>query len=400
MAAIITCAETRQSLAATRSLGRVQVPVAVASNKRPALAMWSRYATSTFLTADPKDSQVFVENLVDELRGRYAICAFTSRDNAWWALSKYRDLLPDTAKKILPPHFSVVRSLDHEALYDFAQSLGIACVRLVPVSKDDNDELHLKKLHYPVRIRSSIALAEKDEAFINNPRLVASSKSQLLKLIDKHSWLKNGFLVSDYQAQRSLSYFGVAEKGQVLVEGFQERLNEFAPLNEVSTLTQTISPIPNIRHSAQKLLSALQWQGPFKVDFIKDLRGSFRLVSLVGRLWGSLELAIKSGVNIPLITYRLAEGTLSGDLLKNARPNIRLRWLLGDVMAKISHPSKAILDVKEMAQNFGFKSLAGLIRPKSITNYFDVLDLDDPMPFLYELQNKTWKRAMGDAPED
>lgn len=396
MTAIITCAESRQSLSAVRALGRAQIAVAVGAKKRPALAMWSRFATSTFLTEDPKNSpEGFVEHLADELRGRYATCVLSSRDDAWWAISRFREALPIVARRILPPHYSVVRSLDHEALYHFAESLGISCPKLVPVSAESIEAGIFPDFLYPVRIRPSIALGETDVP--TNARMVASSLDELIKLIALHPWLKNGFLVSDYTAVRALSYFGVAEKGQVLVEGFQERLNEYAPHNEVSTLTQTINSVPSIRKSAQVLLAALQWQGPFKVDFIKDVRGGYRLVSLVGRLWGSLELAIKSGVNIPLICYRLAEGTLTKDLLTNAKPHVRLRWIVGDVMAKINQPSQLLFKAKNLMQNFGPKSVHKWWNQERITNYYDVLDVDDPMPFLYELQHRTWRRAMSDS---
>lgn len=392
MTAIITSAETRQSLCAVRALGRAKVPVAVCAKKRPALAMWSRFASSTFLTEDEKDPKSFVEDLVDELRARYASVILTSRDSTWWALSHFRDLLPQSAQRILPPHYSVVRSLNHEALYHFAESLGIACVKLLPIGPDAIEAKNFP-FSYPVRIRPRIALNEGDDLAPHNPRLVASSLPALLSLIDSHAWLKNGFLVSDYEAVRAISYFGVAEKGQVLVEGFQERLNEAAPLNEVSTLTETIEPIVAIKRSAVKLLSALQWQGPFKVDFIKDSGKSYRLVSLIGRLWGSLELSVKAGVNIPLITYQQSLGEISESLLQNARPRVRLRWLLGDVMSKVAHPRHMLMQAKESVQNFSPKSLFNW--NKRVTEYYDVLDLDDPMPFLFEIQNKTWKRAMG-----
>src|SRR5580704_8851065 len=83
MTLIITCGETRQSLSAVRAIGRAQIPVAAGAAKRPALAMWSRYATSTFLTEDPSiNARKFAEQLAQELRARYAICALVGTDDA------------------------------------------------------------------------------------------------------------------------------------------------------------------------------------------------------------------------------------------------------------------------------------------------------------------------------
>lgn len=405
MTAIITCGETRQSLSAVRALGRAHVPVAVSAKKRPALAMWSRYATSTFLSEDEDIyPNKFAEQMAEELRARYATCALVSTDNALWALSRYRDLLPINARKILPPHYSVVRSLDHDALHDFAESLNIPCAEFVrvPEHKTPEEILELiRPLQFPVLLRPIIPWLEREDGSRRmESRVVVKNKEHLLTLLKARGVLKNGFLASAYTTVRALSYFGVAEKGKILVEGFQERLNEREPYNEVATLAITIAPVVSIRNHSQNLLNALQWQGPFKVEFIKDKKGNYRLISLIGRLWGSLQLAVKADVNIPLICYRLAQGTLTKDILKNAQPNVKMRWLIGDAEAKIKNPKTIFWGLKDFVQDLRPKTfLKRHFGKDKITSYYDVLDVDDPMPFIFELQNKTWKKAFG-ASED
>jgi hypothetical protein len=401
MTAIITCGETRQSLAAARALGRVQIPIAVGANIRPNLAMWSKYASSTFLTEDPStQAELFAEQIAEELRARYATCALVSTDHAFWALSRFRDLLPIAARSILPPHYSVVRSLDHEALHYFAQSLGILCAPLVRVPENlSEDEVSraVEKLSFPMLIRPIIPWAQHEDYIHHiDDREVVYSKEHLLSIFRIKPGFRNGFLASAYSGVKAIAYFGVASRGNVLVEGFQERLSELVPYSEISTLAMTINPIPSIRSSAKNLLSALQWQGPFKVEFIKDQNGNFCLISLIGRLWGSLQLAIKANMNIPLICYRLAEGTITKDILHNAKQKIRVRWLMGDISAKISHPLLVAKNFKKHAHSFAIKHFYNSHFGKNkIHTFYDVLDLDDPMPFLFELQHKTWKKAFG-----
>lgn len=400
MTAIITCGETRQSLAAARALGRAHIPVAVGAVKRPTLAMWSRFATSTFLTEDPTvNAQAFASQLAEELQARYAICALVGSDDALWALSRFRDLLPVASRRILPPHYSVVRSLDHEALHYFAESLGIACAPLIRVP--DNSSIGevlalIKGLSFPLLIRPIVPWLERcDGTRRMNRRVVVHSQEHLFELLKGPASASNGFLVSAYKTARALSYFGVADRGQVLVEGFQERLNEVEPYSEIATLAATIHPVPSIRKSSQDLMAALQWQGPFKLEYIKDQRGNYRLISLLGRLWGSLQLAIRANVNIPLICYRMAQGTITKNILLNAKPNIRLRWLVGDVAAKISHPLQIFSNIKDMTSVFRPQSILGaMLGPEKVRTFYDVFDLDDPMPFLFELQNKTWKKVL------
>lgn len=404
MTAIVTCGETRQALAAVRALGRAQIPVAVGAVKRPTLAMWSRFATSTFLTEDPTaNAQQFASQLSEELQARYASSVLVSSDEALWALSRFREHLPIAARRILPPHYSVVRSLDHEALHIFAESLGIACAPLVrvPDHASVGEVLALiEGLNFPLLLRPIIPWLEREDGTRRiNGRLVVHSKDQLLALLEEQKTESNGFLVSAYTSQRALSYFGVADRGQVLVEGFQERLAEVAPYNEIATLAVTINPVPSIRKTSQELLGALQWQGPFKLEFIKDQKGNHRLISLIGRLWGSLQLAIKANVNIPLICYRMAQGTLTKAILHNAQPNIKLRWLVGDVAAKISNPWRTLVGLKDWAFHARptamLKAMWGHDKAKT---YYDVVDMDDPMPFFFELQEKTWKKAYRGRP--
>ena len=388
-------------MAAVRALGRAQVPVAVCAKKRPALSMWSRYATSTFLAQDedlfPK---AFAEQVGEELRARYGACALVSTDNAWWALSRYREFLPIAARRLLPPHYSVVRSLDHEALHHFATSLNIPCAPLkrVPENLDEQDVIKLlSDINFPLLLRPTIPWVEREEGITHvEGRVVVRGISHLRALLRSRPGLRNGFLASAYSSQRALAHFGVTDKGKVIVEGFQERLSELEPGNEVATLALTIDAVPSIRSHSQNLLQALQWQGPFKVEFIKDIKGNYRLITLLGRLWGSLSLSIKADVNIPLICYRLAEGTLTKDLLTNARSHVAMRWLLGDAASKMVHPYQVAKDIKDWVRHVDFRSLFKRHFGKNkVCTYYDVFDLDDPMPFIFEIQNQTWRRAFG-----
>lgn len=325
MTVIVATGSDRASLAAVRSLGRAGIAVAVADRKRPSLSMWSRYAKSSFLTKDPViNSRKYVEHLVKEIKSRYATCVLVSSDEEWWALSRHRELLPESISRNLPPHYSVIRALDNESLYQFAKSLGIEC--------------------------SSIG-------------------------VDKNS--------------KTISYFGIADRGRVITEGFQEYLNKINESKSVITLARTIKKIYSIKKSSSTLLHALQWHGPFKIEFVKGQK-KYRLLSLTGRLWGTLQLAIASGVDIPLIYYNQIMSTADSDLLCNIKKNVQMRWVIGDAIAKLKEPRSLVLCAKALIKNI--KNNYGIWGKYEV--FYDVLDLKDPMPFIFDLQNNTWKKAV------
>lgn len=393
MTALITCGQTRQALSATRALGRAAISVAICSTKKPFLAMYSRYASSVFVTKDPTTNPYgFALEIAEELKGRCAPCALVSTDDAWWALSKFRDLFPASMKAILPPHISVVRALDHEALQHFALSLSIPCAPIMRFSEEFNFleiEKKIKNIKFPILMRPIIPWIEREDGIRRfNKKFIAKDKDHLFYILkNNRHFLETGFLLCIYQTKKSKAIFGVADNGNILISSFQERLFEEEPLNEVATVARTIKPIAQIKDYAKILLKALNWQGPFKIEFIEDKKRGFLLVSIIGRLWASMELSVRANLNIPLVIYELSKGHVDPKLLKNALPNMELRWLLGDSMAKINYIKNFLNNPKNIYSinfnDFNFKQLISYFKVKRV---FDVLDINDPLPFIFEVK--------------
>lgn len=60
---------------------------------------------------------------------------------------------------------------------------------------------------------------------------------------------------------------------------------------------------------AAGLLRHLDWHGPAMVELRKDARdGSFWLIEINGRFWGTLGLAVAAGLDLPTLAVRLAQG--------------------------------------------------------------------------------------------
>ncbi|MBI4229552.1 MAG: ATP-grasp domain-containing protein [Planctomycetes bacterium] len=66
---------------------------------------------------------------------------------------------------------------------------------------------------------------------------------------------------------------------------------------------------PDLEEAAIALLREAGWVGPAQVEFRRDARdGSFRLLEVNPRLWGSLPLARLAGVNLVGMWYRMGLG--------------------------------------------------------------------------------------------
>ena len=110
-----------------------------------------------------------------------------------------------------------------------------------------------------------------------------------------------------------------------------------------------------------------------------------KLIEVNGRFWGSLNLAIKAGVDFPFLLYQLAIGEkVEGPT--EYRIGLKSRWELGDLDHLLirlkrdpNHPSLSGTRVRKRDAVTVF--LADFLRP-SIGH--EVFECGDPGPFLFE----------------
>jgi predicted ATP-grasp superfamily ATP-dependent carboligase len=80
-----------------------------------------------------------------------------------------------------------------------------------------------------------------------------------------------------------------------------------------------------------RMMKKLNWHGVAMAEFKIDSRdGSAKLMEINGRFWGSLHLAIASGVDFPYMLINLLAG-IEVPKSKQYRLGVRCRWLLGDL---------------------------------------------------------------------
>jgi predicted ATP-grasp superfamily ATP-dependent carboligase len=359
---------------------------------RPALAMWSRYAIATMLLPHVSASaRSFAEAVAEEAEGRSASCILATTDAETWALSRFRELLPERSHRVLAPHDAVARTLDRTALHDLAGSLGIPCLEGVRVDSPRAVEPALRTAQQkglPAIVRPLVSWEEREEGGPRETeRIRVSTIAELRRLLyEREDLVEQGCLIEPHPRGRSLSYCTVAESGVPLVEVFRERQRERQLLSGVSTLSRTIEPVQEMRERSQRLLRALKWQGPCLVEFLEGEDGELRLVNVLPRMWGSVQLAVDAGVDVPLLCYRLAEGSPLPPGPKVARAGVSLRWVVGDMQQLIGHLAGA--------EGYGPKglrararSLLSLASPRGVVGVqADIFDGKDPLPFLFEVQ--------------
>jgi predicted ATP-grasp superfamily ATP-dependent carboligase len=98
------------------------------------------------------------------------------------------------------------------------------------------------------------------------------------------------------------------DHGRTVKIFMHHRLREDPPTGGPSTAAHAYFS-ERLKDCGLRLLQALRWHGAAMVEFKLDSRSEqFVLMEINGKLWGSLELALRSGVNFGADLVRLYRG--------------------------------------------------------------------------------------------
>ncbi|WP_416137929.1 ATP-grasp domain-containing protein [Halomonas sp. HK25] len=161
--------------------------------------------------------------------------------------------------------------------------------------------------------------------------------------------------------------------GQPIASFTHRRLEEKLATGGTSTLRISAAH-PAIEADAHRLLRALGWHGLAMLEFKHDeASGRHFFIEINPRLWGSIDLALSSGVNFPWLLY-LAQTQGPAVALAHfhpARQGVVERWLLGDVIRRLGLASNGA-----WRQALAFQGVSA--------NAFDDAKRDDPLVLVGE----------------
>lgn len=130
-------------------------------------------------------------------------------------------------------------------------------------------------------------------------------------------------LVQPFVAEPMRAVSGVVWDGRLLAVCHQRYRRLWPRQAGVAAAAETVLGDPALEEKVRHLLAG--HRGVFQVQLL----GPY-LVDVNPRVYGSMQLAVAAGANLPLIACEAAGGCLPGTVVR-ARPGVRYRWLEGDV---------------------------------------------------------------------
>ncbi len=353
-----------KTLSIVRSLGEKGIDVTVGESTRLSTALFSRYAKRRVIYPSPKRRpEEFLNFLEKELKQEKYDVLITPEEYTLLLIAKNINRFNNLTRFPFADYNLILKASDKAEAVKIAKGIGIPVPETIFINDIDELEEKTADITFPAVIKPRMSSGSYGIKYVNNKdELVPAYK-------DVHK--KYPFpLIQEYIPQGG-DAFGVSclfdKESQLKAVFVHKRLREYPITGGPSTLRESVVN-DELQELGVKLLSAMNWYGVAMVEFKVDPRDNKpKLMEINPRFWGSLPLAIYSGVDFPYLLYKIAmdEGF---EPVTTYKIGIRSRYLLpGDIMHFISNPER-------------FKMRPSFFKFFDKNTRDDIISLKDPLP--------------------
>ena len=179
-------------------------------------------------------------------------------------------------------------------------------------------------------------------------------------------------------------------EGEVLAAFQHERVHE--PMSGgCSTYRKSLALLPELMDAARKLMRAMQYTGVGMVEFkVNPADGSWILIEINGRFWGSLPLSVAAGADFPRYLFEMLvcgrrDSPQQYRWRLRAQLDARPRWIARNFLTDRSDPTLVSKPLWQVLAEF-----CNLPREHS-----DPLTIDDPAAAWQEVRQVliVWRRS-------
>jgi predicted ATP-grasp superfamily ATP-dependent carboligase len=383
-AVLVTDAARGSAVSIIRSLGRRGFRVVAADSVRRSPGFYSRYTTERFLYPDPSRApEEFVDAMYRAVRDGRIDLVIPVTDDVIVPLARARDRFAPVTKLAVPEEPARERAADKLETIELAERLGIPVPRTQAVEDPAEAVDAAPDLGWPVVVKPRVSRLYRNGAVSAFEVAYAPDALGLAQVLRR----MNGspVLLQEYRPGTGHGVELLTHRGRLLAAFQHRRLHEVPISGGASALRESVPLDPVLLEHSLELLRALDWTGLAMVEF-RVAGGAATLMEVNGRIWGSLPLAVKCGVDFPA---KLAQLHLKGPPDPQEPPAIRypvgvrsrnldleVAWIASVLRRRRRYPFLASPSRRE-----ALRAAARLPLP---ADGYDVLCRDDSRPGLAE----------------
>lgn len=352
----------RKSLSVVRSLGKSGVSVTVGEDTRYATSLYSKYAKEGVvypnISGNPGRFTSFIISLI---RQEGFDTLFPLEDASVELVSSEKKMFSESVNVAVPVPRVLERGLDKSKTLRAAKNAGVPAPKTYRVDGLADAEKIPGHARFPLIIKPrkssgsrGIVKVDEPDDFVEAYQRVAGKypKPLVQQVVEGDGYGCSMLFNMDGQER---AYF------------MHKRIREYPVGGGPSTLRESVMD-GELLEQTRRLFEKLKWTGVGMAEYKRDAEtGEFKLMEVNPRFWGSLELAVVSGVDFPALTHRML---VDGDVepVTDYDVGVQCRWLYpGDILNFASN----LFHGRPTKDFFRF-------RPPNL--HYDILSRDDPGP--------------------
>jgi predicted ATP-grasp superfamily ATP-dependent carboligase len=294
---LVTDGEHPSVLAACRGLAAAGYRVATTSEDRFPLAHWSRFSKERIsLTGPRSDPTGYAERFADLVSsGRYEI-VLPGTDPALLSISEGREQVEPHALLGLPPHKSVLESLDKVHFQRCAERASLTPPRGFVCSTLTEMEAAAQELGFPLISKPAASWVLVNGHLRPRPPLVVDDAGSLPAVATE--WPVT--LQQYFPDAGIVSCAAVHVEGKLLGFTVVRYERAYPPPAAKAAFAVTIAPPAGLRERIEAVLAGTGWTGIFELEML-ELEGRLGAIDFNPRPFGWMALAVGAGANLPAI---------------------------------------------------------------------------------------------------
>lgn len=332
MKVLITDGDTQHSLAVVRSVGKKYYTI-VSSNKGLAsLSFYSKYCKERINYPSPKMKESFIDFMLQIVQRKKIDVLLPLRSTTVPLISEFKDQFSRYVKVPIAEYKYLKIASDKKETFKLAERLNLPTPKTFYPENINEIENIASNLSYPVVVKAPFGAGSRTVWYVN-------SKLELIDLYKRLTEFDSLPMIQEYIPGDGYGFFALFNNGEPRAIFMHHRIREYPITGGPSVVCESIYD-EKLKEIGLKTLKALNWHGVAMVEFKKDVRdGKYKLIEINPKFWGSLPLAIASGVDFPYLTCKMA---LEGDIkpVFNYKVGVKFRWLFPlDVLYLLAMPS-------------------------------------------------------------
>jgi predicted ATP-grasp superfamily ATP-dependent carboligase len=384
---LVTDASRGSAISIIRSLGCKGFKVIASDSNRNCLGFHSRYTAERLVYPSPETAPVeFTASLLQAVQQHHIDLIIPVTDFAILPLSEARKQFEGICRLCIPEQDALELVTNKLKTLNLAKRVGVPVpeTRVVNTLTEALEEA--PALGWPVVLKPIVSRMLREQKTIESFTVsYAGNPNQLSDQIRVFEG-RCPVLLQEYYPGEGCGVELLLYEGHPLAAFQHRRLREIPINGGASAFRESVAIDPELYDYSIRMMQSLAWTGLAMVEF-KIGRNGPKLMEINGRVWGSLPLAVLSGMDFPAHLARLYfSDPLESDPLplKDYKIGVRSRnfeldilWILTVLKGKKRYP---YLPMPGRGQ--ALKAILELFNP---WYRFDILSLDDPVPGFYEI---------------